>query len=134
MALRSDLLADAVLVLHVAVAAFIAGGLVVIFVGNLLGWRWVNNPWLRTAHLVAMGIVIAEAWLDVACPLTTLEMHLRPITGDPTYQEGFIAYWLQRLLFYEASPWAFVLAYSATGMLVLLAWWRYPPRWKGKEK
>ena len=37
-----QVLADAVLVLHFAVVAFVVGGLVLVVVGNLCHWRWVN--------------------------------------------------------------------------------------------
>src|ERR1035441_1408514 len=70
---QSELLADTVLILHVAIAAFVVGGLVLIILGNLKRWRWVNSFWFRLAHLVAIAAVVAEAWLGVACPLTTLE-------------------------------------------------------------
>ena len=36
------LLADAVLLLHFAVVAFVVGGLVLVPVGNMRHWRWVN--------------------------------------------------------------------------------------------
>jgi membrane protein implicated in regulation of membrane protease activity len=31
-------------------------------------------------------------------------------------------------LYYEAPFWVFTLAYTAFAILVLLAWWRFPPR------
>ena len=67
-------IADAVLVLHVGIAAFIVGGLLLVVVGNLRGWRWVNRRGFRISHLAAIAIVVAEAWFGAACPLTTLEM------------------------------------------------------------
>ena len=68
-----QLLADIVLVLHFAVVLFVVGGLVLILAGNLIGWRWVNSLWFRLLHLAAIAIVVAEAWLGITCPLTTLE-------------------------------------------------------------
>jgi hypothetical protein len=32
------------------------------------------------------------------------------------------------VLFYDAPPWVFVLAYSLFGALVVAAWWYVPPR------
>ena len=80
-----QILADVVLALHVAVAAFIVGGLVLIVVGNLCGWRWVNALWFRLAHLAAIVFVVAEAWIDIACPLTSLEMWLREKAHAASY-------------------------------------------------
>jgi len=122
-----QLLADAVLMLHALVVAFVVGGLVFVVIGNLRNWRWVNALWFRLAHLGAIALVVAEAWLGVACPLTTLEMGLRANAGASTYNGSFIEHWLQRLLYYEAPSWVFALCYSLFGLLVLAAWWYFPP-------
>jgi len=45
-----QLLADAVLALHVAIVVFVVGGLVRVVTGNQRGWRWVNAWWFRLAH------------------------------------------------------------------------------------
>lgn len=123
-------LADLVLVLHVAIVVFVVGGLVLVVVGNLRGWRWVNALWFRLAHLAAIAFVVAQAWLGMVCPLTTLEMWLRAKAGAAVYSGGFIEHWLQRVLYYDAPPWVFVLAYSVFGLLVLATWLVYPPRWR----
>jgi polyferredoxin len=122
------LLADAVLVVHTGVVLFVVGGLAAIVAGNLLGWRWVNGRTFRLLHLVTIGVVVLQAWLGELCPLTILESWLRVRAGQHGYPAGFIAHWLHRLLYWEAPLWVFGLAYSAFGALVLLAWWRWPPR------
>ena len=129
----NEFLANAVLVLHAAIAVFVVGGLVIVVVGNLRRWRWVNDLWFRLAHLAAIAVVVAEAWLGVDCPLTTLEMWLRSQAGAPTYGGGFIEHWLQQLLYYDAPPWIFVLAYSIFGLLVLATWWYFPPDTKRRD-
>lgn len=120
-------LADAVLALHVAVVVFVMGGLLAIVVGNVRGWRWVNAWWFRVAHLAAIGVVVAQAWLGIECPLTTLEMGLRKAAGVAAYEGSFIQHWLQRLLYYDAPAWVFTVVYSLFGLAVAAAWWRYPP-------
>jgi hypothetical protein len=127
-----ELLADAVLVVHFSVVVFVVGGLLAVVVGNWLGWQWVNALGFRIAHLVAIGIVVAQAWLGRDCPLTTLESWLRVQAGAPAYRQGFIEHWLQRILFYEAPVWAFTSVYTVFGLLVLAAWWYFPPRRKHK--
>ena len=47
------LLADAVLLAHLAIVVFNVGGLALIVAGNRLDWRWVNRWWFRAAHLAA---------------------------------------------------------------------------------
>ncbi len=123
-----QLLADVVLTLHLAVVAFVVGGLLLIIIGNLRGWRWVNSIAFRVAHLAAIAVVVAEAWLGVVCPLTTLEMWLRAQAGIDTHAMGFIEYWFSRLLFYDLPPLVFTVAYTLFGLLVLAVWWRYPAR------
>jgi hypothetical protein len=126
-------LADAVLLIHFGVVLFVLGGLVVVVAGNWLRWRWVNELWFRLAHLAAIAFVVAQAWLGQFCPLTTLEAWLRVQAGFASYNTSFIEHWLQRLVFYEAPFWVFMVAYTVFAVLVLLAWWRFPPR-RGQGK
>ena len=125
-----QLLADAVLVLHALIVAFIVIGLLLIIIGGVRKWTWIVNPWFRVAHLVGIGIVILQAWFGALCPLTTLEMWLRQQAGNLIYQESFIQYWLQKFLFYQAPLWVFAVAYTVFGLLVLMAWLKFPPRFK----
>lgn len=123
-----QLLADTVLVLHVALVAFVMGGLLLVIAGNLAGWHWVKAFWFRVAHVAAIGVVVAQAWLGIVCPLTSLEAWLRTQAGQGAYSGGFIEHWLQRLLYYDAPGWVFTVAYSLFGLAVLATWWFFPPR------
>jgi len=123
-----QVVADAVLVVHCAIVLFIVGGLVLIIIGNRRGWGWVNRFGFRVLHVVAILVVVAEAWCGVTCPLTVLENALRERAGASRYDSGLIAHWVGRCLFYDAPAWIFVLAYSAFAVLVLAVWWRHPPR------
>ena len=122
------MLADAVLALHFAIVVFVVGGLALVLVGNWRRWAWVNARWFRYAHLAAIAVVVAESWLGWTCPLTTLESWLRVQAGADAASTSFIAYWLQRWLFYAAPAWVFTLVYTIFGLAVALAWWRFPPR------
>ena len=121
-------LADGVLAAHVAVVAFVVIGLVLIVVGNVFKWRWANALWFRAAHLLAIAIVVAESWLGMTCPLTTLEAWLRSKAHQASYRGSFIEHWLTQILFFDAPAWVFTLAYSVFGMLVVLSWWKFPPK------
>ncbi len=126
------LLADAVLLAHLAVVVFVLGGMLLVVAGNLRRtWPWVNRFAFRLAHLGAIAFVAVQAWLGQDCPLTTLEMWLRAQAGQATYAGGFVAHWLQRLLYWDLAPWVFVLAYTLFALAVLWAWWRFPPRRAG---
>jgi polyferredoxin len=122
------LLADAILVLHFGIVVFVVGGLAVVLAGNLLAWRWVNGWWFRIAHLAAIAIVAAQAWLGQLCPLTILESWLRAQTGEPGYTKSFVEHWLQRIIYYEAPSWVFTVAYTVFAAIVAAAWWYFPPR------
>lgn len=122
-----QLLADLVLSLHVAIVVFVVGGLVLIIVGNLRSWRWVNSISFRLAHVAAIAFVVAEAWLGIVCPLTTVEMWLRAKAHAITYTGSFIEHWLARILYYEAPAWVFTTVYTLFGLLVVVTWWYFPP-------
>ena len=121
-------LANAVLVLHFAVVIFVVLGLPAVLVGNWRGWSWVNHFWWRVVHLLAIGVVVVQAWLGRYCGLTVLESNLRAMAGQSGYERSFIEYWVQRLLYYEGPLWAFALVYTVFGALVVWSWLRYPPR------
>jgi polyferredoxin len=128
-----QLLADVVLSLHVAIVAFVVGGLVLIIAGNLRAWRWVNALWFRAAHLAAITVVVAEAWFGAVCPFTSLEMWLRTKARTTTYAGSFIEHWLQRILYYEAPSWVFTVVYSLFGLVVAAVWWYFPPRFNRRR-
>ena len=117
-------MADALLVVHFLIAAFVVAGLPAVWLGAALGWRWVRNPWFRYAHLAAIAFVAAEAVLGVVCPLTLWEDMLR---GN-VQAESFVGRWVRRLLYYEAPPWVFTVSYVAWVAATLLTLKAVPPR------
>ena len=121
------LLADAVLLLHFAFVVFVVGGFALILAGLARHWAWVRNRWFRLAHVLAIGIVVAQAWLGAICPLTTWENALRRRAGQDPYSETFMQHWLHKLLFYDAEPWVFTAIYTLFGAVVLLVWWLSRP-------
>jgi len=120
-------LADAILVLHVGIVAFVVMGAVAIFVG-CTRWRWVRGFGWRLLHVLLMTFIALQAWLGSLCPLTVWEQALRRSAGQATYGESFIEHWLSRLIFFDAPWWSFVAAYSAFAALVIAAWFVVPPR------
>lgn len=83
------LLADLLVALHLAFAAF------VIF-GGFLTWKW---RWAAFAHLPALPWGF---WVETSgqiCPLTPLENHLRHLAGEAGYQGGFLDHYVVPLLY-----------------------------------
>ncbi len=122
------LLADAILLLHVLIVAFVVGGQSLILIGGPLRWAWVRRRAFRFTHLALMGFIALQTWLGQLCPLTIWEQRLRRAAGQDTYSQSFIEYWLGRLIFLEGPWWMFVTAYTGFFILVLASWWRWPPR------
>ncbi len=123
-------LADAVLGLHFGFVVFVVGGFLLIWVGLVFRWSWVRNFYFRLGHLLAMGLVAAEALGGLSCPLTAWEDQLRWMAGEgQRYAGSFIQHWMHRLIFYEASDRTFALLYVAFFTLILLSVGLVPPRW-----
>ena len=83
------LLADLVLILHLAFVVFVlCGGLFV------LKWRWI--AWLHLPAAFWGAVVEFTGWI---CPLTPLENWLRAQGGEATYRSDFIAQYLLPVLY-----------------------------------
>lgn len=117
-------LADLVLVVHFAYVLFVVGGLLLIWTGYPLGWRWVRRRWLRILHLCAMALVAVEAITGIACPLTLLEDALRPGTAA---DGGFIQRWLRTLLYWDWPLWVFTALYVGFTAMVVATYVLMPP-------
>ena len=122
------LAADALLILHLLVAAFIVIGLLLIILGKFRGWSWVRNPWFRLTHVAAISVVTIETWLEVICPLTIWENTLRSHAGDTAYSGSFISHLLETILYYRAPPWIFTICYTLFGVIVVASWIWVRPR------
>ena len=126
--------ADLILVTHGLFVAFVVLGLVAILPGWYWRWRWIRNWWFRTIHLLAIGVVLAESWLGLICPLTEWENRAREAAGGSAYSSPFIQHWLHEILFYDFPAWVFTAAYTAFGVLVLIAWLLVPPGRESRKK
>ncbi len=118
----NSLLADTILVVHLAFVVFVVFGFMLILLGLLAGWSWVHNRKFRIAHLAAIGFVVLQAWFGQLCPLTVWENELRRRAGQSGYTETFVEHWLHEVLFYQAEPWIFTTIYTFFGVLVVLVW------------
>lgn len=118
------MLADALLVVHFLVAGFIAGGLILVWIGALANWSWIRNPAFRYLHLAAIVFVAAEALLGHACPITLWEDALR----GGAQPESFVGRWVSRLLYYRAPEWLFTALYAAWAAASLVTLRFVPPR------
>lgn len=118
------MLADGVLALHAVVVLFNVGSLIAIIAGGWRGWTWIRCRQFRIAHLALVALVTLEAVFGVTCPLTALEDGLRG--NEPA--QSFVGRWLARLLYWNAPPWFFAVAYTAFLAAVWWAWRKWPPK------
>ncbi len=126
------LLADFLVVVHLAYVAVVVGGMGAILLGLWRGWGWVRNAWFRAIHVLMIAIVAVQAIVGVPCPLTTWEYQLREAAGDGGRPGTFIARIVHAVLFYEFAEWVFVVGYVLFGTAVLLVFLLAPPKWPGK--
>jgi len=83
------LLADAVLMVHLAFVVFV-------LCGGLLAWKW---RWIAGLHLPAAGWGAVVEYTGWICPLTPLEGWLREQAGGIVDEQDFIARSLLPILY-----------------------------------
>jgi hypothetical protein len=120
------MLPDAIVVVHLLIVLFVLAGVPLVYLGVALHWAWVKRWHWRVLHLGAIVFIAAESLLGIACPLTVWEYAL--LGQRPT--RGFIERWVDGILFYDAPPWIFTIAYVAFAVLVVVTWIAVPPRRK----
>jgi hypothetical protein len=85
----SRLLADLVVVIHLAYLVFIP-------VGGFLAWRW---PRVIPFHLAAVAVGMVSVTVGFECPLTSWEQALRRHGGEKPYTDGFVDHYLTGKLY-----------------------------------
>ncbi len=120
--------ADATVCFHMTYVLFVVLGQAAVMLGAVCGWNWIRNTTFRLLHLLAISVVAVESWLNITCPLTTLEKHFRAKSGATSYDGDFIANAVHDALFIECEPWVFTTMYSMFGLAVLATLFACPPR------
>ncbi|MBB5869637.1 hypothetical protein F4553_003016 [Allocatelliglobosispora scoriae] len=103
------ILAGAIVVLHLAVLAY------VVF-GGFLAWRRPRTIWL---HLAFAGWGFSSIIFGLDCPLTAAEDWARRHAGLPSLPGGFIDTYLTGTLYPESAK---TLVQYLAGGLVLASW------------
>jgi hypothetical protein len=120
--------ADAILVAHACIVAYVVGGQTIILIGWWRRWSWVRNVVFRTTHVVTVAVVVLQAWLGRLCPLTVWERELRRTAGQAVHEQSFVEYWVGRALYWDLPWWVFIAVYTTFALLVVWTWCRLPPR------
>jgi hypothetical protein len=85
-------LADLVVVVHLAFIVFVA-------VGALLAWRW---PRLLGVHAASLVWAVAIITIGFTCPLTPLEKAFREMAGEEGYGGGFVDRYVEDVVYPES--------------------------------
>jgi Protein of Unknown function (DUF2784) len=114
------LLADLILLVHIAFVAFV-------LLGGLFALKWRPVMWMHLPAAVWGAIVELSGWI---CPLTPLENWLREQAGETGYRGDFIAHYLVSIL-YPGSLTREVQ--TILGLVVILVnaaiyWWLWQKR------
>jgi hypothetical protein len=83
------ILADLLMVVHLAFIVFVA-------IGSLLVLKWRRLVW---PHLAVVAWAAAIVSIGFTCPLTPLEKHLRERAGSSSYDDGFIDHYLEGVVY-----------------------------------
>lgn len=117
----SRLLADLVLIVHLAFVAFVV-------VGGLLVLRWRRLAWVHGPAAI-WGILIEYA--GFVCPLTPLEVALRQRGGEAGYGGGFIEHYLTAVLYPSGLTRGLQFGLATFALVINLAvYWQVAARWR----
>jgi hypothetical protein len=112
------LLADAVLLLHLAFIVFVV-------TGGLFLLRWPLLPWLHVPA-VAWGVSIELS--GCICPLTPLENWLRRFGGEAGYAGGFVEHYLLPIIYpvglTREVQIVLGLGVATLNLIAYARWWR----------
>lgn len=116
------LLADLVLIVHLAFVIFVlCGGLLV------LRWRWI--AWLHLPAAVWGAVVEFTGWI---CPLTPLENWLREQGGEAPYAGDFVGRYLGSILYPDALTPEIQVVFGTLVLVVNLVIYRW--LWRAERK
>ena len=120
------LLADLVLIVHLAFVVFVLCGWLLV-----LKWRWV--AWLHLPAAIWGAVVEFTGWI---CPLTPLENWVREQGGESAYPSDFITQYLLPVL-YPGDLTRNIQLLLGTGVVVLNAvvyWWLWRMQARGASR
>jgi hypothetical protein len=85
------LLADFLVLSHLAFVAFVV-------LGAVLVWRWPRLAWVHVPCALWGALIEFTGWV---CPLTPLEIRFRQLGGEAGYAGDFIAHYVLPVLYPE---------------------------------
>jgi hypothetical protein len=124
------LLADVAIVIHFLYALTIIVGLVIVYVGKFLKWRFVKNATYKIIHLTMIMIVAFESIFHIECPLTYIEYKLLSFAKMHHQNTPFIAGLINKILFWNFPNEFFDILYIALALVILMSFVFVPINFK----
>jgi len=121
------LVADALVLLHLAFIVFVVAGAALLF-------RWPRIAWF---HVPALLWGAYAEFSGAVCPLTPLENRMRALAGDAGYHGGFVEHYLIPLIYPEAltREWQMLLGVGVVAInAALYALWIASRRRRCQER
>lgn len=117
------LLADLVVVVHLAFIVFVVAG-------GFIALRWPSVAWIHIPCFLWGAAIAIAGWI---CPLTPLENWLRRLQGGDGYPEGFVAHYIVPLVYPGALTRTMQVVLGLTVLAInivayTLVWIRYSGR------
>ena len=124
------ILADGVLLLHMAFAGYIIFGFAAVWLLRLFKRSGAGNPWFRLSHLAAMAVVAGESVTGVFCPLTAWEYDLRLLAGQGfRYEPSFLNRFAEKIFYHDFSEAFYTGLYLSFFVVLLLTVLLVPIDW-----
>ncbi len=112
------------LLIHVLFTIFMLITPIIIYIGMLQSWHWINNPGFRHTHIFFLVFVIFEVCLASPCPLAVWEDQCREKAGmTMRYSAGFFDFWSERLLGLTLNAWAFNLIFGSLAVITFIEYY-----------
>ncbi|MFT4539679.1 MAG: hypothetical protein ACI841_004124 [Planctomycetota bacterium] len=124
------LLADLIVVVHLAVVLFVLFGQLAVVAGGCMRRTWIRSMWFRWSHALMILAVVGQTAIGKLCFLTLWEADLRRSAGQQPDDVSFVGRLARDVLYVEVEQAILNKIYYGFGALVLLSWILWPPRRK----
>ena len=116
-----------ILCIHMLFTFFILLMPFAIILGKWVPWAWIQEPMLRTTHILLLSFVIIEVILSIPCFLTVMENGCRKKSNMPLYSTGFFDYWVEELFSIPYNDRVFMMVFGLISIASFILYFVIPP-------
>ena len=125
---RALQLAQLVLTVHFAIAAFVVFGMIAIPLGARLSWPWVASPGWRIVHAAVVAVIAIQKLVGQTCFLSVWEFRLLDEAGAALDSAPALHRIGMSVMHWNMPDWFFAALYSMVLLYVAALWVMVPPR------